>query len=194
VIPQAVHRRQSRATPEESLAHYLEDTPSAARLLAAARRVSPARFDADYSYLGTELSGDRWAAVGDAAAFLDPIFSTGVLLAMQGGLDAAGAIDAGLRAGDLSKRRFAAYERLVRARYHHFRRFAVGFYNPNFRDLWFRRNKRWGIYEAVLSVLAGNWRPSLPLRFRLWLFFTLVALQRVLPVAPRTARSPAEDR
>jgi flavin-dependent dehydrogenase len=192
VIPQVVHRRVSRATPEESLAYYLEDTPSAAHLLAAARRVSPARFDADYSYLGTELAGDRWVAVGDAAAFLDPIFSTGVLLAMQGGLDAAAAIDAGLRHGDLSRRRFAAYDRLARARYHHFRRFAVGFYDPNFRDLWFRRTNRWGVYEAVLSVLAGNWRPSLAVRLRIRLFFTLVALQRVLPIAPRGPRAPAE--
>jgi 2-polyprenyl-6-methoxyphenol hydroxylase-like FAD-dependent oxidoreductase len=132
--------------------------------------------------------------VGDAAAFLDPIFSTGVLLAMQGGLDAAAAIDAGLRDGDLSRRRFATYERLVRARYHHFRRFAVGFYNPNFRDLWFRRTNRWGVYEAVLSVLAGNWRPSLAVRLRLRLFFMLVALQRVLPIAPRGPRAPAEER
>ncbi|HEY7141572.1 MAG TPA: NAD(P)/FAD-dependent oxidoreductase [Methylomirabilota bacterium] len=192
VIPQTVHRRESKATPEESLAHYLDRTPSAVGLLAAARRVSPARFDADYSYLGTTLAGDRWVAVGDAAAFLDPIFSTGVLLAMQGGLDAAAAIDAGLRESDLSRRRFAAYERLVRARYHHFRRFAVGFYDPNFRDLWFRRSNRWGIYQAVLSVLAGNWKPSLATRIRIRLFFTLVALQRVLPIAPRSARGPTE--
>ena len=192
VIPQAVHRRESRATPEESLAHYLDRTPSAAHLLAAARRVSPARFDADYSYLGTELAGDRWVAVGDAAAFLDPIFSTGVLLAMQGGLDVAAAIDAGLRDGDLSRRRFAEYERLVRARYHHFRRFAAGFYDPNFRDLWFQRTKRWGVYEAVLSILAGNWRPSLAVRLRIGLFFTLVALQRVMPIAPRGPRAPTE--
>ena len=193
VIPQAVHRQESKATPEESLTHYLDRTPSAAKLLAAARRVSPARFDADYSYLGTELAGDRWVAVGDAAAFLDPIFSTGVLLAMQGGLEVAAAIDAGLDAGDLSRRRFTAYERLVRARYHHFRRFAVGFYNPNFRDLWFRRTKRLGVYQAVLSVLAGNWRPSLAVRLQIGLFFALVGLQRVIPIAPRSPRAPTES-
>jgi FADH2-dependent halogenase len=192
VIPQAVHRRESKATPEDSLAHYLDGTPSARSVLAAARRVTPARFDADYSYLGTQLAGDRWLAVGDAAAFLDPIFSTGVLLAMQGGLDAAGAIDNGLRAGDLSRRRFAGYERLVQGRYHHFRRFAVGFYNPHFRDLWFTPTRRWGLFPALLSVLAGNWRPSVVTRLRIRLFFVLVALQRVLPIAPRSPRAPGE--
>src|SRR5206468_7434204 len=156
VIPQVVHRRESRPTPEESLAHYLADTPAALPLLERARRVSPARFDADYSYLGTRLAGDRWVAVGDAAAFLDPIFSTGVLLAMQAGLEAADAIHAGLAAGDLSSRRFVSYERRVRRRYHHFRRFAVGFYDEDFRELWFARSPRRGVLRAILSVLAGN--------------------------------------
>ena len=75
---------------------------------------------------------------------------------------------------------------------HHFRRFAVGFYNPNFRDLWFNRSERGGIYESVLSVLAGNWNPSLRVRLRLHFFFLLVALQRVFDIAPRGPRAPQE--
>jgi flavin-dependent dehydrogenase len=158
-------------------------------LFHAAHRVSPARFDADYSYLGTRLAGDRWLAVGDAAGFLDPIFSTGVLLAMQAGLDAAETISGALSDGDCSARRFGSYERRVRQRYHHFRRFAVGFYDPAFRELWFTRSNRFGLYQAILSVLAGNWRPSLATRARIELFFMLVALQRAIPLAPRSART-----
>jgi len=181
VIPRSVHRAESKATAEESLAHYLAATPAATPLLARARRVSPARFDADYSYLATRMSGDRWVAVGDAAAFLDPIFSTGVLLAMQGGLEVAEAIDAGFSAGDLSSRIFVRYERIVRKRYRHFRRFAVGFYDPTFRALWFARPKRLvGTYRAIVSVLAGNWRPSPLTRLKVQLFFTVVFLARVL--------------
>jgi FADH2-dependent halogenase len=184
VVPQALHRREGRATAEESLEHYLRQTPAAPALLRAAQRVSPARFDADYSYLARAMAGDRWVAVGDAAAFLDPIFSTGVLLAMQGGLEAAEAIDAGLRAGDLSARRFEGYERVVRRRYHYFRRFVVGFYDPYFRRLLFRRSRRLGIYEAVLSALAGNWRPTLGTRLRIQLFFAVVAVKRFFRAAP----------
>ncbi len=167
VIPQAVHRLHAKPTAEDSLESYLAETPAAARLLDQARRISPARFDADYSYLGTRLAGDRWVAVGDAAAFLDPIFSTGVLLAMQAGLEAADALHA------------ADYDRRVRRRYHHFRRFAVGFYDQDFRELWFARSPNRGIFRAILSVLAGNWRPSLPTRLRLEMFFALVALRRL---------------
>ncbi len=192
VIPQSVHRRESKAVPEDSLTHYLTGTAGLAPLLAHARRVSPARFDADYSYLGSSLAGDRWIAVGDAAAFLDPIFSTGVLLAMQAGLEAAEAIDDSLRASEPARHRFAACERLVRQRYHHFRRFAVGFYDPYFRDLWFRPASRLGIFGAILSVLAGNWRPSWMTRQRIRFFFTLVALRRFfrLPVTSGRIREP----
>src|SRR3989442_1349451 len=188
VIPQAVHRRQSRPTPEESLAHYLADTPAAAPLLERAQRVSPARFDADYSYLATRMAGDRWVAISDAAAFLDPIFSTNVMLAMQGGLEAAEAIDAGLRAGDVSARAFARYERGVRRRYHHFRRFAVGFYDPASRGLWYPRPPFTSIFHAVVSVLAGNWRPSVATRALVEMFFAVVAVKRVLRTFGRTRR------
>jgi flavin-dependent dehydrogenase len=184
VVPTELHRRESKATAEESLDHYLRTTPASPAVMREACRVSPARFDADYSYLGTKLAGDRWVAVGDSGAFLDPIFSTGVLLAMQGGLEAAAAIDAGLRAGDLSARRFAPYERIVRRRYRYFRRFVVGFYDPYFRRLLFRRSRRLGIYEAVLSALSGNWRPTLGTRLRIQLFFAIVALKRLFRVAP----------
>jgi len=126
------------------------------------------------------MAGDRWVAVGDAAAFLDPVFSTGVMLAMQGGLEIAEAIDNGLRNGDVSARIFADYERNVRRRYHHFRRFAVGFYEPAFRRLWYSRPPLRSIFDAVVSVLAGNWRPSLATRALIGVFFSVVAVERVL--------------
>jgi flavin-dependent dehydrogenase len=180
VIPQVVHRRESEATAEESLAHYLAHTPAALPLLERARRVSPARFDADYSYLATRMAGDRWVAVGDAAAFLDPVFSTGVMLAMQAGVEVAEAIDNGLRNGDVTARIFARYERAVRARYRHFRRFAVGFYEPAFRKLWYSRPPFRSIFDAVVSVLAGNWRPSFGTRALVEVFFAVVAVKRAL--------------
>jgi flavin-dependent dehydrogenase len=187
VVPKSLHDARPRLEPEAALAAYVAETPAAATLMKEARRVSEGRFDADYSYIGTELAGDRWALVGDASSFLDPIFSTGVLMAMQSGIEAGAAIDAGIARGDLSRRCFADFERTLRARYEHFRRFACGFYDPAFRDLFFSRTRRFGIYEAVLSVLAGNWRPSLATRLRLQGFFLLVAIQRRFTIAPRVS-------
>lgn len=187
VIPKASYRAEAGRTADDTLERVVAETPSASALLNGARPVTAARFEADYSYMHSRLGGDRFVLVGDAAAFLDPIFSTGVLLAMQSGIEAAKALSEGLRGGGLGAARFADYERQVRNRYDHFRRFVVGFYDPAFRDLWFSPSSRFGIYEAVLSVLAGNWRPSLGTRIRLRLFFLLVAVQRVWALAPRQA-------
>jgi FADH2-dependent halogenase len=179
VVPQSVYNTHSKPTPDETLACFLAETPAAARLVAAAKPIGGARFDADYSYLHSKHAGDRFVLTGDAGAFLDPIFSTGVLLAMQSGTEAAIVVSEGLVAGDLRASRFATYERRLVRRYRHFRRFAVGFYDPAFRDLFFSRSSRFGIYEAVLSVLGGNWRPTMMTRLRLRIFFVLVALQRM---------------
>src|SRR5262249_51326200 len=121
VLPKDVYATTAAATLDESLDCYVRETPAAAALLAAARRISEVPFDAAYSYESQQYAGDRWLVAGDAAAFLDPIFSTGVLLAMQGGLDAADALDAALEAGDLSRARFAAYESAIHSRYRYFR-------------------------------------------------------------------------
>lgn len=190
VLPKAVYNAGARRTPEESLAGFIAEAPAAAALMADAQPASPARFEADFSYVHSQLAGDRFVIAGDAGAFLDPIFSTGVLLGMQAGIDAAEALDAGLRAGDLSRSRFRAYEAGVVRRYQHFRRFVVGFYDPAFRDLFFQPSGPLGTYEAVLSVLGGNWKPSLATRLRLWYFLALVRLQRYVPLAPRLWSTP----
>jgi flavin-dependent dehydrogenase len=179
VVPKTVYNARAKSTAAHTLDHFLAETPAAARLVANGTPVTEARFDADYSYLHSRHAGDRFVLTGDAGAFLDPIFSTGVLLAMQSGIEAAEAISAGLRVSDLSAGRFAAYERRVIRRYGHFRRFAVGFYDPAFRELFFNRSSRFGIYEAVLSVLGGNWRPTFRVRIRLEAFFAIVAVLRL---------------
>ena len=162
VVPQAVYNARAQADAGAD-ARSLSGRDARGR---AARRDAPAGDAPRASKPTTRISTAGTPAIGsslagDAGAFLDPIFSTGVLLAMQSGIEAAEVISDGLRDGDLSARRFAAYERRLVRRYQHFRRFAVGFYDPAFRDLFFNRSSRFGIYEAVLSVLGGNWRPSL---------------------------------
>lgn len=195
VLPKDVHAARTGGSLDDALDRYVRETPAASALLSSARRVSEVRFDADYSYESRDYAGDRWLVAGDAGAFLDPIFSTGVLLAMQAGIDAGDALDAALAAGDVSHRQFARYERLVARRYRWFRRFATGFYDPAFRDIFFVSDVPLGIREAVLSVMAGNWRPSLATRLRLLAFFAVIAVHRRFPIAPQlgeiTAAAPA---
>jgi flavin-dependent dehydrogenase len=186
VVDLAVHNARSHASLEETLAAYIEETPQAAALCRSARRVSPVRSEADFSYHSDRHAGDRFLIAGDAGAFLDPVFSTGVMLAMTSGVEAAEAIEAGLAAGDLSARQFRPYERRLHRRYLHFRRFVAGFYEAPFRDVFFQPTARLGLAPAVTSILAGNWRPSWAVRWRVALFFLTVRMQRYLTLVPRT--------
>lgn len=70
--------------------------------------------------------------VGDAYAFLDPVFSSGVLVALKSGVAAADAVHEALRAGDLSPQRFDAYTQMMRQSIDNMRKLVYAFYDPQF--------------------------------------------------------------
>jgi flavin-dependent dehydrogenase len=177
VLPQAVFKPRSRMEPKALLAELIADTPAVARLMMQAERRWPVRVERDFSYGATSYAGDRWIVVGDAGSFLDPVFSSGVAIAMESGLEGAQAVDAGLSRGDVSARAFRTFDRRQRARYRSFRRFVRGFYTSAFRDLFFSPDPPPRIFRAVIAVFAGYWRPSLVTRFWIAMFFLSVRLQ-----------------
>jgi flavin-dependent dehydrogenase len=70
--------------------------------IAAAERAGPVRVAKEYSYRARDVAGDGWVLVGDAFGFLDPLYSSGILLALKSGELAGDAIVAALAAGDTS--------------------------------------------------------------------------------------------
>jgi flavin-dependent dehydrogenase len=188
-------RFQTRATQDHEalLTAAIAETPAVAALLAGASREWPVRVEKDFSFSCRSYAGDRWLLVGDAGSFLDPVFSTGVAIALESGIEAAAAVSEGLHAGDLSRRCFRRFERRQRQRYRSFRRFVLGFYTPEFRDLFFSEDPPRRVFRSVVSILAGYWKPSLPTRFWIGAFFVLVRLQRWIRVAPSVSRSAARQ-
>jgi len=184
VVSRERHATLPTESPERCLEILLAEIPAVVPLLAGARRVSDVRVEGDYSYATRSYAGDRWLLAGDAGSFLDPVFSTGVLLALEGGIEAADAVHRGLRDGN-RRRAFAAYDRGQRRAYRFFRRYVTGFYRPEFRDLLLRPGDPLGLSRAVVTVLAGNARPSFKMRLRLEIFFFMVRLQRFFQIAPR---------
>jgi flavin-dependent dehydrogenase len=85
---------------------YLEEVdrcPAVKARIAGARRATGYFITRDYSYRSTRVAGDGWVLVGDAFGFLDPLYSSGVLLALKSGELAADAIVEGLARGDTSE-------------------------------------------------------------------------------------------
>jgi flavin-dependent dehydrogenase len=183
VIPRAVLKARVQAEPEMLLAELIADTPAVARLMKDAERRWPVRVERDFSYGARRYAGDRWIVVGDAGSFLDPVFSSGVAIALESGLEGARAVDAGLTQGDVSARAFATFDRRQRLRYQSFRRFVRGFYTAAFRDLFFSPRPPDPMFRAIVTVLAGYWRPSPESRLWVAKFFRAVRRQARLGYA-----------
>lgn len=96
--------------------------------VAGARLVSPVRVIRDYSYCSERFHGPGYLLAGDAACFIDPVFSTGVHLACLSGYLAARSV-AALRDGGATERVLADYDRRYRAAYERYLRFLVFFYD-----------------------------------------------------------------
>jgi len=166
----------------------LRRCPAADARMRGARRVSGIYTASDYSYECAALTGDGWLLLGDAAGFIDPIFSTGVWLAMSSGELAATAVDRALgrpdRTSDLPRRAFAGYERAVRHHLKTYTRIVTQFYQPGFMDVFLQPAGFLRTKEAVISLLAGLSAPPLSMRARLWVFYQIVRLQRRVGILP----------
>jgi len=184
VLPREAFQAQPNITSGELLERLIADTPVVATLMRHAERRWPVRVERDFSYGSRRYAGDRWITVGDAGSFLDPVFSSGVAIALESALEGARAVDRGLARGDLSARAFATFDRRQRGRFRAFRRFVVSFYSVAFRDLFFSDDPPPRMFRAIITVLAGYWRPSWITRWWLWLFFVTVRLQPWLHFAP----------
>ncbi len=202
VVSKERHATLPTGDPERCLELLLRAVPALPPLVGGARRVSPVRVEGDYSYATRAYAGERWLLTGDAGSFLDPIFSTGVLLALASGVEAADVVDRALAAGGAdgvppgreARRHLARYDREQKRRYRFFRKFVIRYYRPEFRDLLLSPTERFGLARSLVTALAGNSRPSLLNRLRLALFFALVELQRFVEITPRLHGTEAERR
>jgi flavin-dependent dehydrogenase len=121
----------------------------------------------NYSYSARQATGSRWLMVGDAFAFVDPVFSSGVYLAMESAFQAVPVVQASLREPQralAARRRFEAH---MRKGPREFSWFIYRMTNPAIRELFMRPRNILRAKEAVMSVLAGDifsrtpFRPSL---------------------------------
>jgi flavin-dependent dehydrogenase len=188
VMPKDLYVQLADGPPEERLARAIADTPVVAELMRDAEREWPVRVEKDFSYSASAYAGDRWILAGDAGSFLDPVFSTGVSIAMESGIEAAAELDRAVARNDFSARAFAAFSRRQRKRFRTFRRFVIGFYTPQFRDLFYNPNPPRLLFRSVVTILAGRWNASWWTRLLNEVFFGIVALQKRFTLTDRLFR------
>jgi 2-polyprenyl-6-methoxyphenol hydroxylase-like FAD-dependent oxidoreductase len=145
---------------------------------------------ADFSYTCRPYAGEGYFLVGDAAAFMDPIFSTGVCLAMMSASQAAQHVTSLLRGESTPSAARKRYMRFVDSNRRIFFRIIRRYYEHSFRELFLNGTGPMRVHRAVLAVLAGNVFPRAPwcLRWRLRVFELCVILNRYVPLVPRRNR------
>ncbi len=102
--------RTSKGDLEAYMDNLVESNPSLARRMAPATRVNELKQEGNYSYSMSRFSGPGYVLLGDAARFVDPIFSSGVSVAMHSAKFASGPIIEALRTGDVGEGAFDSYD------------------------------------------------------------------------------------
>jgi flavin-dependent dehydrogenase len=185
--------KKSGLSPEDFLDQAIAEQPLLRQTMHDAERVTPVRSAADFSYRSTRLTGDRWMLAGDAAGFIDPVFSSGVFLAVLAGEQAADILHEVLDHPAKRKKLFARYERNINKAMDVYLRFVDAWYSKEFIEVFLHPQKFFQIPPAVNAVLGGNAGMDFPIRWRMWIFYLLVRLQRYIPLCPRRTLVPKKE-
>ncbi|BCX89885.1 hypothetical protein MIN45_P2259 [Methylomarinovum tepidoasis] len=168
VIPLAGHKvsiglvssrgRSQGLSTEALFQRYVTASPRLQRLLDGTRRQLPVQAEANFSYLNHRRYGARFISVGDAAGFLDPVFSSGVFLALTSAARAADRIHLGLEAGteadpELHRPDDPAHALGFNTMY----AFVERFYQSDLiHNVFFEAHRDAAIKQAISALLAGN--------------------------------------
>jgi flavin-dependent dehydrogenase len=187
--------RETKLTPQAALDRFIAEQPLMTERMKNAVRVSQVYSAGDYSYRNLRLSGERWLMVGDAAGFIDPVFSSGVFLAIMSAEKAAETLDAVLRDESKRRRLFEEYSRTVNRVMDIYLTFVNAWYQrgKEFLEVFLNPTETMQIAAAVNAVLAGNEGKSLAIKWRMWLFYFFVYIQKFFGFSPRLTLVPKSE-
>ena len=146
---------KGRGSPEEILREEIAGHVTMSERLKDAELCSEVRVLADFSYRSTHCSGDGWVLTGDAFGFIDPVYSTGVFLALKSGEMAADTINEGFQKGDLSGKQLGKFGPAFATGMEAMRKLVYAFYTPGFSFANFVRQHP-EHRDRLVDLLIGN--------------------------------------
>jgi len=170
------HLKQRRGDSEAFLQGILDTVPAAQARMQGARRVAPVHVTGNYAYECTRMHGPGWLLLGDAYSFVDPMFSSGVFLAMNSAERAADVVDAALREPTREAPLLRQLQRELDAGLDEFKWFIYRFTSPAMKWLFANPRNTWRVEDAVISMLAGDVFDARPVLRRLRAFRLLYAI------------------
>lgn len=173
--------KQRQGSPKDFLHDTLRRNPALWKRLEQAELIGDeVRVTGNYSYDSARMAGRGWMLVGDAFAFLDPVFSSGVYLAMTGAELAAEVVDGALRDPAREAALQRRLERRMRRGMKHFAFFIYRFNGPIIRQLFRSPRNVFQIEQGVISMLAGDVFDSFKVRLRIAAFQCVYGAMAVL--------------
>lgn len=176
---------ESKESPAEIFDRIWRSSPPMRERMERAVLVGPIRTTSDFSYYNTRYAGKRLLRVGDAAGFMDPIFSAGVYLAMHSGKMASDAILEALRKGSDGAAQLERYHRRLGQAMRFYWEMVMQFYTTPFLEVFFEPREKFQIASAINAALAGELDGGWKLRWRMRLFFWIVKAQGRLGFMPK---------
>jgi flavin-dependent dehydrogenase len=179
--------REQNVSPDRMLAWGIDRCPALLSRLQNATRPETNNVAADFSYRCRPYAGPGYFLVGDAAAFMDPIFSTGIFVGTHGAMVCAKFVDDVLAGRIMPGRARAIYCKQFEQCTDTLFKLIGQYYDHSFRELFLEGSGPLAVHRAVIGVLAGNVfpRPPLKLRWRLWVFDQLVKINAKRQLVPR---------
>lgn len=182
--------RARQGSPAELLSARIAAAPTVAARMRDASRMGQVRTTGNYSYRATASFGDRWLMVGDAFAFIDPVFSSGVLLAMSAAERGALVADAWLADPARGRALAARHERALVGAMDRIGWLIYRINDPAMRELFMAPSNALRMRDAVVALLCGHVWPDrrmlVPIAAFKTVYHVLSALRRVRPqAAPR---------
>jgi FADH2-dependent halogenase len=191
VVLDAQAFKRMKLNSEAAFLQILQENPKVIEQMSSARRVTEVYATGDFSFRNERFAGDRWVLAGDAAGFLDPVWSTGVFIAVLSGEKAADMLDRVLRRPERQALEFKRYERHLGRVMDLYLRLVNSWYTQEFAEVFLNPQEFLQLVPAVNSLLAGSEKPLLQVRWRIWVFNLLVFLQkRFAIIAPRMSLQP----
>jgi flavin-dependent dehydrogenase len=172
--------KQRKGRTVEFLRDTLMRNPALWRRVAQAELIgNEVRVTGNYSYDSTQMGGAGWVLIGDAFAFLDPVFSSGVYLAMSGAEQAVNVVDTALREPAAEMALLRKLEQRQRAGMDRFSFFIYRFNGPVLQQMFRHPRNSWQLEQSVISMLAGDLFDTPKVLWRLKLFKLVYAISAV---------------
>ena len=174
------YMKSRKGDPEKFFFDTIALSPTLAARLRGATLVSPVTATGNYTYQAERATGSNYLMLGDAFTFIDPVFSTGVYLAMHSAFVGADTVRVCLENPQRAAGALRAFDKTMRRGPRVFSWFIYRLTTPAMRYLLMNPTRRFDLQGAVMSMLAGDIYRDTPLALRLLLFKSIYYLRSML--------------